>query len=300
MDGVSGKILSDDEIQMVKARVSEPEGTRLQHQHDSLLISDPGVSNHWSSLFKKSSLSSRELEHYTRPSVDPDVHVEFDDEDTSAAKLTWGNALVGYLIRNTPPFLEIKYSLGKTWRVTDLEVITLSEGFYLFKFNSYDASQVILDNGPWFVHGHPLVFRRWTEDIEMCRQMFETIPVWVRFPNLNFCFRTSNALSKIASVIGRPICMDHATTAGTRFAFARVCIEVGLDADFPGEIRMKYKGKTILQKVEYAWKPNPCKACHTFDHGDKACLLKVSAPKPKQIWIPKKNQSELKFTAAPK
>ncbi|XXG82814.1 hypothetical protein AAC387_Pa10g0702 [Persea americana] len=217
MDRVSGQ--TDDEIQMVKTCVSEPEGTRLQHQHDSLLINDPEVSNCWSSLFKNSSLSSRELEHYTRPSDDPDVHVEFDDEDTSAAKLTWGNALVGYFIGKTPPFFTVKYSLEKAWRVTDLEVISMSEDFYLFKFNSYDAGQVILDDGPWFVHGHPLVLRRWTEDIEMCRQMFETIPVWVRFPNLNFCFRTSNAFSKIASVIGRPICMDHATAAGTRFCF---------------------------------------------------------------------------------
>ena len=95
-------------------------------------------------------------------------------------------------------------------------------------------------------------------------------------------------MSKIASVIGRPICMDHATATGTS-AFPRVCIEVGLDADFPREIRMKSKGTTIVQKVEYAWKPNPC----------KACPLKVSAPKPKQIWIPKKSQLEQVLTAIP-
>lgn len=166
----------------------------------------------------------------------------------------------------------------------------MSEGFYLFKFNNNDAGQTILDEGPWFVHGHPLVLPRWTEDIVMYRQKFETIPVWVRFPNLNFCFRTSTALSKIASVIGKPISMDHATEASTRFAFARVCVEVGIDADFPTEIRMKYKGKSIMQKVEYAWKPNPCKTCHTFDHGEKACPLKGSVSKPKQIWVPKKPQ----------
>lgn len=124
----------------------------------------------------------------------------------------------------------------------------------------------------------------------MYRQKFETIPVWVRFPNLNFCFRTSTALSKIASVIGKPICMDHATAAGTRFAFSRECVEFGIDADFPTEIRMKYKGKSIMQKVEYTWKPNPCKTCHTFDHGEKACPLKGIVSKTKQIWVPKKPQ----------
>jgi len=49
----------------------------------------------------------------------------------------------------------------------------------------------------------------------MHRENLETIPVWIRLPNLNFCFRTNSALSKIGSVIGNPICMDHATAKGT-------------------------------------------------------------------------------------
>ena len=74
----------------------------------------------------------------------------------------------------------------------------------------------------------------------------------MQFPNLNFYFRFSSALRKIASVIGWPTCMDHVTAFGTHFAFARVCIEVGIDAEFLVEIRMKYIEKTILRRVEYA------------------------------------------------
>ena len=47
-------------------------------------------------------------------------------------------------------------------------------------------------------------------------------------------------------MIGNPICMDQATTAGTRSAFARVCIEVGVDAKLPSVIRMKYKDNAIM------------------------------------------------------
>lgn len=150
--------------------------------------------------------------------MDPDFQVEFDDEDTTAARLQWGNSLVGYFIGKSPPFFAVKNSLEKAWRLKDLEIITMADGFYLFKFHHHDAGQTILDEGPWFVHGHPLILRRWSKDIAMYRKKLETIPIWVRFPNLNFCFRSSSALSKIASVIGRPICMDHATASGTRFA----------------------------------------------------------------------------------
>ncbi|XXG82821.1 hypothetical protein AAC387_Pa10g0708 [Persea americana] len=77
---------------------------------DPLLQNDPGVTC-WPSLFKTNVSSSRELENCQEPSADPGIHVEFEDEDTSVAKVTWGNALVGYFIGNNPPFFAIKSSL---------------------------------------------------------------------------------------------------------------------------------------------------------------------------------------------
>lgn len=129
-----------------------------------------------------------------------------------------------------------------------MEVTPMADGFFLFKFHSYDSSKRILDEGPWFVYGRPLILRKWTEDITMSRDNLQTIPIWVRLPNLNFCFRTTSALSKLASVIGNPIYMDHAnaTATGTSYAFAKMCVEVDVDATFPFELRMKFKEKTIV------------------------------------------------------
>ena len=249
------------------------------------------ITDSWSSLFQKHTTRSRDLQRHSTPSTDPDHHIVFDDDDASAAVQNWGHSLVGYFIGNPPPLPGIKACLSKAWRITDLEIIPMADGFLLFKFHSYDAGQWILDDGPWFVSGRPLILRRWTADISMSRDNLETIPVWVRLPNLNFCFRTSSALSKIASVIGNLKCMDHATATGTRYAFARVCVEVGLDAEFPTELRMKYKEKTIFQRVEYAWRPSPCKTCRTFTHGDNSCPLKDVQGQPKQVWVPKKSSS---------
>lgn len=99
----------------------------------------------------------------------------------------------------------------------------MADGFLLFKFHSFDVDRSILDEGPWFVYGRPLILRRWAKDITIYRENLETICVWVRPPNLDFCFQTNSALSKIASVIGNPICMDHAIVSGSRYAFARMC-----------------------------------------------------------------------------
>lgn len=190
----------------------------------------------------------------------------------------------------------MKLCLEKAWRTKDVEIIPMADGFILFKFPTYDHGNQVLDEGPWFVYGRPLILRRWTTNITMCRQELDTIPIWVRLPNFNLYFRTNSALSKITSVIGNPICMDHATAAGTRYAFARVCVEVGVDAEYPTELRMKFKDKTIIQKVEYAWKPNPCKTCKTFNHGDKACPLKMDSSQPKKVWMAKNRNKNTTVT----
>eukprot|EP00268_Persea_americana_P024514 TRINITY_DN23926_c0_g1_i3.p1 TRINITY_DN23926_c0_g1~~TRINITY_DN23926_c0_g1_i3.p1 ORF type:complete len:208 (-),score=27.47 TRINITY_DN23926_c0_g1_i3:37-660(-) len=187
----------------------------------------------WSSLFQNRTDQSRDLQRHSQPSTDPHHHIVFNEEDSSAALQNWGNALVGYFIGNTPSLPEIKSCISKAWRVKDLEIIPMADGFMLFKFHSYASGQQVLDEGPWFVYGRPLILRRWTEDISMYRDNLETTPVWVHLPNMNFCFRTTSALSKIATVIGNPICMDHATATGTRYAFARVCVEVDVDAELP-------------------------------------------------------------------
>jgi len=69
-------------------------------------------------------------------------------------------------------------------------------------------------------------------------------------------------------------------------------VEVDVDAELPNELRMKYKDKTIIQKLDYAWKPNPCKACRTFNHGEKSCPFKVDKSTTKQVWVPKKQSAD--------
>lgn len=60
---------------------------------------------------------------------------------------------MGHFIGNSPSFGEIRNCLAKAWQIKDLEIITMADGFLLFKFHSYDIGQSILDEGPWFGYG---------------------------------------------------------------------------------------------------------------------------------------------------
>lgn len=56
--------------------------------------------------------------------------------------------------------------------------------FFIFKFKSCYESQRMLEEGPWFVNGHRLVLRRWTEDLTFCKEQLDTIPNLGKIPKL--------------------------------------------------------------------------------------------------------------------
>lgn len=78
------------------------------------------------------------------------------------------NALVGFFVNKRPHYLAVKSSLTKAWRSTEeVEFHALENGFFMFKFHTYQESQRILEEGPWFVYGHPIVIKRWSDDMNL-------------------------------------------------------------------------------------------------------------------------------------
>lgn len=66
------------------------------------------------------------------------------------------NALVGFFMGKRPHYLAVKLSLTRAWRSTEK-----------VEFQTYQESQRILEEGPWFVYVHPLVMKRWSDDMNL-------------------------------------------------------------------------------------------------------------------------------------
>lgn len=76
-------------------------------------------------------------------------------------------------------------------------------------------------------------------------------------------------------------CMDKATEA-RRVQFDRVCIEIGLEDDFPESIILDIEGigQTTVY-IEYPWKHVVCSVCGKYGHNDKQCTGVTKVWKPK-------------------
>lgn len=191
--------------------------------------------------------------------------------ELNQASVAFKNSLVGFFVGKWPPWPWVKASLAKAWRMPDLEVESLENSFFRFKFSTLAEGQRILEEGPWFVGGHPLALIRWEEDRTFQKEELSTIPIWVKFPNLRMTCRSITALSKISSCIGNPIYMDKPTAAGERIAYAKVLVDISVDATLPDSLTIGCNGKLFAQEVEYYWKPKPCTSCGAFNHSNSSC-----------------------------
>jgi len=98
------------------------------------------------------------------------------------------------------------------------------------------------------------------------------MPIWVRFPNLPIRCWTPLCLSKLASVIGKPLHCDEPTYTKSKLSYAWVLIEVDLLGTLPDRVSVQLpNGSTLGQQVLYESLPRFCKNCASMRHSISSC-----------------------------
>lgn len=69
--------------------------------------------------------------------------------------------------------------------------------------------------------------------------IFTTIPLWVKLPNLPLSYWNVVVLSKIESSLGQPLYADECTTSISRISFARFLIEMDVTKPLPKSIKIQ-------------------------------------------------------------
>ncbi|KAH0675410.1 hypothetical protein KY285_023211 [Solanum tuberosum] len=105
------------------------------------------------------------------------------------------------------------------------------------------------------------------------------VPIWIKLSGLDFKYWSPKGLSKIGSLVGKPVMVDHNTERKVRLNFARLLVEVQLDTMLPEVILFRLeKGYLKEQKVLYDWKPMLCKICDKYGHSEVNCGKKNTGP----------------------
>ncbi|XP_074292942.1 uncharacterized protein LOC141619817 [Silene latifolia] len=220
-----------------------------------------------------------------------DKEVVLEEEDIASEVNYWSCTLVGTVMGKQTSIAELNALVSKHWsHITSPEILYFSKGWYYFRFlDSEDMARIQSES--WNVNGFPLVFKPWSPTVAEELDAVSTVPVWVLFPNLDPCFWSQAALSKVASFVRKPICADEPTTLKSKIAFAQILVEVDLSKELPRGMTLQtpYRG-TVLQKIDYEWLPYYCHLCHKIGHTKDRCnknkTKKVYQPKPKEAGEP--------------
>ena len=136
------------------------------------------------------------------------------------------------------------------------------------------------DCGPWYIAGRPFVIRRWQPGMEMLNIQLTSLPIWVKFYNIPLEYWTNTCLGYIASAVGKPLHLDSPIENQSRLSFARICIEVDLNCDFPKSALLNLgndKYTTVI--IEYPWVPHSCSHCKVYGHKTIHCPISKAISK---------------------
>ncbi|KAL0920091.1 hypothetical protein M5K25_009199 [Dendrobium thyrsiflorum] len=240
------------------------------------LVSSPGgasLPRVWTNLFNPINTSSSNLNLSFCPS-EPAI-IPFSGVNLTKGAVDRKLCLVGYSVGRRPFYEALLAAVKKTWHLKgSLQLLSLSDGFFLFKFSCAEDFKTVWSRGVWFILGRPLIFQKWHPKFRPRRENLTSIPIWIKIHDLPLACLNSEGISRIASKVGIPLAADSLTSQRTRLTYARVCVQVDCDATYLDEILVSLDGDVVSLKVQYEWRLSPCMHCKSLVDTSNFCPLK--------------------------
>nr|GEZ00120.1 zinc knuckle CX2CX4HX4C [Tanacetum cinerariifolium] len=77
-------------------------------------------------------------------------------------------------------FLVVEYYVRNNWGKYGLTRILMnSKGFFFFQFKTSKGLEDVFENGPWMIYNSPIILKKWTMNMRLCKEELTRIPVLV-------------------------------------------------------------------------------------------------------------------------
>ncbi|XP_009594786.2 uncharacterized protein [Nicotiana tomentosiformis] len=175
-----------------------------------------------------------------------------------------------------PLFSVIKGFIQRLWvKYKVNKIVMLKNGIILVRFDSELGENEVVQGGIYHFDNKPFIVKAWSPNMEFTREEMHTVPIWVKFSGLNFKYWSAKGLSKIGSLVGKPLMVDHNTEQKIGLSFARLLVEVNMDIALPEVVMFRNEmGNVVEQKVAYDWKLTVCKFCNKYGDSKEVCRKK--------------------------
>ncbi|XP_019233638.1 PREDICTED: uncharacterized protein LOC109214193 [Nicotiana attenuata] len=165
----------------------------------------------WTTLFQKNRFASNGMSlSYIPPLlVDGEPVVQLDKVEVEEES-KWKCALIAYILGDGLGYNAMKRYISIHWsHVPEPDLFYHEEGYYIIRFKNMDDAHKILCPGPYSIAIKPIILKPWTLDFDFTEEFPTSTPLWAKFSKLPMSCWGVGSLSRIASVIGKPIFTDE-------------------------------------------------------------------------------------------
>ncbi|KAJ8443420.1 hypothetical protein Cgig2_024197 [Carnegiea gigantea] len=154
----------------------------------------------------------------------------------------WKSAILCSVLGANPPLEVIKGFTRCIWKIYDINKICMArKGVFLVKFKHLNEQAAVVQRGVYFFDKKPLLVKPWNEEMDINTEDITSLPIRVKFPDLDIKYWGLDFLSKIEYI----------------------------------ELVNEYK-VVVRQRVEFEWKPTRFNHCKMFGHTEEDCRKKVA------------------------
>ena len=182
--------------------------------------------------------------------------------------------IVGTFSKGIAPFPRVMEFANNVWKNKGLIHVGQKDNrTFIFRFANETAMNNALVRGTWYIDRKPLIVHSWGTNVNSVKE----VPLWVRFDNVPDSYWTPDCLSRLASVVGPPICADVLTSKMEILPFAKICVKFTVGNDLPTSIPVTVLDPSSGNKcvetvlVSYPNQPLSCTACKSLGHLVGAC-----------------------------
>ena len=90
----------------------------------------------------------------------------------------WHNTLVGFFLDRKLPYSLMVRATAKFWEYAGLvDTLASDQGIFYFKFDSCSSLDAVLEGGPWYIAGRPIILRKWEPHLSLEKDRISKIPI---------------------------------------------------------------------------------------------------------------------------
>ncbi|VFQ72081.1 unnamed protein product [Cuscuta campestris] len=178
----------------------------------------------------------------------------------------WDATLVCCILGANPPLEVVKGFVNRIWSSYSIEEVSvLKEGQLIVSFKRVEDRDEVIKRKYYYFDNKPVLVQKWYPGVKVNIDQLDDIPIWIQLPDLEMKYWSLTGLSKIGSLVGKPVKRDRPTASKRKYAYARIQVEVKVQQEFPlmvqviddeDRVKSQEKGdKSLEVRRKLVWKP---------------------------------------------